>query len=169
MPKTVSIVGNSGSGKTTLIEKLLPELKRRGYRIGTIKHAAHMIDIDKKGKDSWRHRVAGADTVALAAPQTIALIKTVPEVTLDHLEHFFQDVDIVIIEGYKSQDRPKIEVFRTAAHEKPLCMDDPNLIAMVTDLTEDLSVPKFGLEEIVKLADFIEAKFIAMRVSAAGT
>ena len=77
MPVILSIVGKSGSGKTTLIEKLLPELKHRGMRIGTIKHSAHEMDMDKPGKDSWRHRQAGADTVMVVSPQTIAMVKSI--------------------------------------------------------------------------------------------
>jgi len=161
MPTVISIVGRSQSGKTTLIEKLIPELKRRGYRVGTIKHTHHALDVDKTGKDSARHRDAGADTVILASPGEIAMLKSDHPGTLDELIHYFEDVDLVITEGYKRTTRPKIEVVRTAHNPKPLCSDDPSLVAVVTDTELALSIPRFGLEEIRRIADFIEAAFLS--------
>jgi len=155
-----SVVGKSGSGKTTLIEKLIPELKRRGYKIGVIKHASHGFEIDHKGKDSWRHKAAGADTVIVAASERIAMVKDGDFSTLDSLEKYFQDMDILITEGYKYEDKPKIEIFRAEAHKEPLCRKDQNLIALVTDTDIDLNVPRFGLEDIKELADFIESRFL---------
>ncbi len=160
MTPIISVVGKSKSGKTTLIEKLIPELKRRGYRIGTIKHAFHGADIDKKGKDSWRHTAAGADTVLVASPGKIALVKNDNYENIDHLAKHFQDMDIVITEGFKRENKPKIEIFRTAAHKEPLCRNNSDLIALVTDADIDLKVPRFGLEHIEKLADFIENKYL---------
>ena len=160
MPQIISIVGKSGSGKTTLLEKLIAELKKRGYKIGTIKHASEGFDIDKEGKDSWRHRQAGADTVVVASTGQIAMVKNDSHETLDDLEKYFPDMDIIITEGFKRENKPKIEVFRTEKHRKPLCHDDTNLIAFVTNTKQNLSVPIFGLEEIKKLADFIENKYL---------
>ena len=161
MSVMISVVGKSGSGKTTLIEKLIPELKRRGYRIGTIKHAAHVIDMDKKGKDSWRHRNAGADTVVVAGPASIAMVKNCSGAVLDDMVRFFDDVDLIITEGYKSADRPKIEIFRRAAHREPLCARNSGLVALVSD-DEGVcpEVPSFGLEDVAGLADFIENTFL---------
>ncbi len=161
MPAIISIVGRSQSGKTTLIEKLIPEIKRRGYRIGTIKHTHHALDIDKTGKDSSRHRQAGADTVILAAPGEIAMLKSGHPDTLDELVDFFSDVDLLITEGYKKSPRPKIEVVRTARNPVPFCKDDPNLKAIVTDARLDLGIPRFGLDEIERIADFIESSFLS--------
>jgi molybdopterin-guanine dinucleotide biosynthesis protein B len=155
MPEIISIVGKSGSGKTTLLEKLIPALKRRGLRIGTIKHAAHGIDADRKGKDSWRHRQAGADTVVVAGPETVVMVKTAGGGGIDALAVYFQDVDLVLTEGFKREDRPKIEIFRTAAHSEPLCLGDRRLIAFVSDAQVDPGVPLFGLEAVEALADFI--------------
>jgi molybdopterin-guanine dinucleotide biosynthesis protein B len=163
MPVILSIVGKSGSGKTTLIEKLVPELKRRGMRIGTIKHSAHKIEMDKPGKDSWRHKQAGADTVMVAAPQTIAMVKSMPATNLDELEKYFDDVDLVLTEGFKTGPMPKIEVFRQAVHTEPLCRGDDQLIAFVTDTTTDLGVPVFGLNDVAQLADLIEKRISAAR------
>jgi len=160
MPPIISVVGKSGSGKTTLIEKLIPEMKKRGYRIAIIKHAFHQFDIDKEGKDSWRHRAAGADTVIVASHGRIAMVKNHNSENIDSMEAYFSDMDIVITEGYKRENKPKIEVFRSAAHKEPLCLGNNDLIALVTDTDVDLNVPRFGLEDIQKLADFIEKKYL---------
>ncbi len=161
MPQIISIVGKSKSGKTTLIEKLIPELKKRGHQIGIIKHAFHHFDIDKKGKDSWRHKAAGADTVIVATQGRIAMVKDDDSENLDHIASYLRDMDLIITEGYKREKKPKIEIFREAApHKAPLCDGDETLIAFVTDTDIDLKVPKFGLEDIGKLADFIENKYL---------
>ncbi len=160
MPQIISIVGKSESGKTTLIEKLIAELKSRGYRIGTIKHASKGFDIDKKGKDSWRHKEAGADTVVVASSGKIAMVKNESHETLDDLEKYFPDMNLVITEGFKKENKPKIEIFRVEKHKNPLCPGDSNLIAFVTNTKQNLNVPIFGLEEIRELADFIEKKYL---------
>lgn len=160
MPPIISVVGTSNVGKTTLIEKLIPVLKRRGYRIGVVKHAHHGFSIDRKGKDSWRHRTAGADTVMVASPGKIAMVKDEPCEDLACLEKYFEGMDLVITEGYKRETKPKIEVFRKAASKSPVCLDNHNLIALVTDADIDAKVPKFGLEDIENLADLIEKRFL---------
>ncbi len=160
MPPIISIVGNSNSGKTTLIEKLIPELKKRGYRVGVIKHAHHGFNIDKKGKDSWRHKVAGADTVLVSSPGRIAMVKDEPCGSLDCLQPYFTDLDLVITEGYKREDKPKIEVFRNSLHPSPACTNNDHLIAMVTDSEIDIEVPTFGLEAVESIVDFIENRFL---------
>ena len=160
MPPIICIVGRSQSGKTTLIEKLIPALKNRGYRIGTIKHSHHIFDFDKTGKDSWRHRDAGAETVIIASPGKIALVKNDHEGTLDSLREFFGDMDLVITEGFKNERKPRIEVFRKANHDIPISIGNPHLVALVTDADVDLDVPCFGLEEVDALADLIEKKFL---------
>jgi molybdopterin-guanine dinucleotide biosynthesis protein B len=160
MPPVISIVGKSKSGKTTLIEKLIPELKRRGYKIGIIKHAFHEFEIDKKGKDSWRHKAAGAETVMVSSPRIITMVKDFQGETLDELETYFQNMDLIITEGFKKENKPQIEVFRKAQHETPLLPGNHNLFAMVTDADIHLEVPKFGLDEIEALANLIENKFL---------
>lgn len=156
----ISVVGKSKSGKTTLIEKLIPELKKRGYRVGTVKHASHDFDMDKKGKDSWRHKTAGADTVIIASSDRIAMMKDENSVSLESIEKYFDDVDLVITEGFKKENRPKIEVCRADRDQKPLCKDDKTLFAFVTDTDIILNVPTFGLEEIKALADLIEKRYL---------
>ena len=162
MPPIVSIVGKSNAGKTTLLERLVPELRQRGYRIGTIKHNVHGFDIDLEGKDSWRHKQAGAHTVVISSPKKIALVKDVEaEESPDSLaSKYFQDVDIILTEGYKKQDKPKIEVFRSQMDGRPLCKGDEHLVALVSDTSLDLCVPRFDLDDIKGLADFVEKRFL---------
>ncbi|MCJ7774745.1 MAG: molybdopterin-guanine dinucleotide biosynthesis protein B [Desulfobacterales bacterium] len=160
MTQIISIVGKSGSGKTTLIEKLIRELKQRGYRIGTVKHVFHKFEIDKKGKDSWRHMEAGADTVVVVSRDRIAMFKSGSCEDLNSLGIYFQDMDIILTEGFKEDKKPKIEVFRSSAHEEPLCLGDESLKAIVTDTKIDTDLPTFGLDEIKTLADFITEMFL---------
>lgn len=163
MPPIVSIVGQSESGKTTLIEKLIPLLTERGYRIGTIKHTHHAVDIDRSGKDSARHRTAGAETVMLASPGRIAMFKATASESLDGLIRYFDDVDLLITEGYKRENKPKIEVLRAAVGSELLCRDDPGLVAVATDADLDVHVPVFRLDDPVAIAEFIEQRFLASR------
>jgi len=160
MPQIICIVGRSQSGKTTLIEKLIPLLKHRGYKIGTIKHSHHIFDFDKTGKDSWRHRDAGAETVVIASAGKIAMVKNDDQGTLDGLQKFFDDMDLVITEGYKREAKPKIEVVRAARHTNVLLKADRHLVAVVSDINLNLKVPVFDLEDIDRLADFIEEKYL---------
>ena len=160
MPQIICIVGRSQSGKTTLIEKLIPELKHRGYRVGTIKHSHHIFDFDKSGKDSWRHKDAGAETVIIASPGKIAMVKNDHRGTLDGLQNFFDDLDLVITEGYKKESKPKIEVVRSARHAEALLKDDRHLVAVVSDVDLTMEIPVFGLDDIDQLANFIEQNFL---------
>ena len=160
MPPVLSIVGKSDSGKTTLIEKLIPALKRRGYRVGVVKHAHHGFDMDHRGKDSYRHRQAGADTVMIASPGQLAMIKQTTARSLDELAPYFEDVDLLITEGFKRDRAPKIEVFRSQRHHNPACLQDETLVAMVSDTAMDLMVPHFHLDDIEAITAFIEADVI---------
>lgn len=159
-PQVISVVGKSDSGKTTLVTKLIPVLKRRGYKLGIIKHAFHGFDADREGKDSWRHKAAGADTVMVASPGRIAMVKDEAEDSLDDLARYFDDMDIVITEGYKREDKPKIEIFRRGKHTTPLCSKEDNLIAFVTDTDADPGVPRFGLEDVEGIVDLIERLYL---------
>ncbi len=161
MPLIISIVGKSNSGKTTFLEKLIPELKKKGYKIGIVKHSHHDIDIDKEGKDSWRHQKAGADNVMAVSPGKIAMVKkTATEISLDELQIFFSDMDLVITEGYKKENKPKIEIFREEIHKTTLCGVEDNLAALVTDSDIAANVPVFGTKNFKEVADFIETTFI---------
>jgi molybdopterin-guanine dinucleotide biosynthesis protein B len=162
MVPIVSIVGWSGSGKTTLIEKLLPELVRRGYRVATVKHDVYGFEIDHEGKDTWRHRKAGAACTLISSPQQLALIRDMDhDATLAEIRDLYvRDVDILLTEGFKRDIAPKIEVFRTGEHPSPLFADSPDLIAMLTDAGCATAAPRLGLEDIAQLADIIEEKFL---------
>jgi molybdopterin-guanine dinucleotide biosynthesis protein B len=161
LPPVISIVGKSESGKTTLIEQLLPELKRRGYRIGVVKHAHHGFDMDRKGKDSYRHKQAGADTVMIASPGRIAMIKDVRGERLDDLIPFFKDMDLLITEGFKRERVPKIEIFRAERHQHPACLEDDTLMAMVSDTPLDITVPQFATADIQAIAEFIVVRYLS--------
>jgi molybdopterin-guanine dinucleotide biosynthesis protein B len=158
----ISIVGKSDSGKTTLIEKLLPELIHRGYRVATVKHDTHGFEVDREGKDSWRHKKAGAQTVIISSPNKVALIQDVEkDLTLEEIrEKLIQGVDLILSEGYKKDIQPKIEVFRKEKHKELLCTKEDNLITIVSNQKFNIGVHCFGLEDMKGLADFIEKKFL---------
>jgi molybdopterin-guanine dinucleotide biosynthesis protein B len=158
----ISIVGKSDSGKTTLIEKLVPELTRKGYRVATVKHDVHGFEVDREGKDSWRHKQAGAHTVIISSPQKIALIRDVEkDSTLDEIRRrWVQDVDLLLSEGYKKDVQPKIEVFRKEKHKKLLCTKKDHLVAIVSNRKFNVGVPCFHLEDIKGLSNFIEKEFL---------
>lgn len=162
MPPILCIVGKSNSGKTTLIEKLVAELKNRGWKIGTVKHDVHGFDIDIPGKDSWRHRAAGADMVIISSPQKLALIKSVArDLTLDELvQQYFSDVDLVITEGYKKESKPKIEIHRQSISSQLLCGPGDNLRAVASDTRWEAGVPCFDLNDYKTIADFVEGTFM---------
>lgn len=170
MVPIVSIVGKSGSGKTTLLEKVIRELTRRGYTVGVLKHDAHGFEIDHEGKDSWRHKKAGASTVALSSPEKFAVIKDVkaewpPERII---QSYLADSDIVITEGYKTSWFPKIEVVRKAHSAKPVCAGSKELIAFVTDVKLKTKLPIMGLNDYRGVASFIVREIIRKR-NASGT
>jgi molybdopterin-guanine dinucleotide biosynthesis protein B len=166
MAVVVSVVGTSKAGKTTFLEKLIPELRRRGYRIGTIKHDVHdSFSLDQEGKDTWKHRQAGAQTVAISSPARVGLTKQVrEEMTLDQLAAlYFQDEDLVLTEGYKGGNKPKIEVCRKERQTQPICSEKDGLVAVVSDFPTGGGVPCFPLEDVGRVADFIEERFLEGR------
>jgi molybdopterin-guanine dinucleotide biosynthesis protein B len=157
----VSMVGKSGVGKTTILEPIIRELKRRGYRVATVKHDTHDFDIDKPGKDSWRLAQAGSDVVAISGPRKMALIRRLDtEMPLDDVLGLMQDVDIIITEGYKRGDKRKIEVTRAERSRELLCRPE-ELIAIMTDYPVDMPVPQFALEDAAGLVDLLEKELIA--------
>ncbi|MEK6559565.1 MAG: molybdopterin-guanine dinucleotide biosynthesis protein B, partial [Planctomycetota bacterium] len=121
----ISIAGVSNSGKTTLIVKLVKELKSRGYKVATIKHSHHSFELDTEGKDSWLHTKAGADAVVVTSHNTLGVIRHSPkEISLlEIINTYLQDMDIIIVEGYKSENIPKIEVFRSEISTELVCKD----------------------------------------------
>jgi molybdopterin-guanine dinucleotide biosynthesis protein MobB len=154
------IAGFKNAGKTTLVVGLLRELTGRGFRLATVKHAHHEFDIDHPGKDSYRHREAGAEEVIVASARRWAHIKELvdePEPVLADLLQHIGDVDLVLVEGYKYGDHPRLEV-RLAGQKEPLLAEsNPEICAVVCDepLLE-LTVPQFDRADIAGIADFIE-------------
>ncbi|MFH2121460.1 MAG: molybdopterin-guanine dinucleotide biosynthesis protein B [Pseudomonadota bacterium] len=163
--KAVSIVAKSGTGKTTLLEKVIPILKERGYRVGVIKHDAHRFDIDHPGKDSHRLASAGADTLLLASPEKLALVKkhsASPPIE-ELLAAYFTDVDIVLTEGFKHGSLSKIELHRKERSATLICRgaeNDPTLLAVASDEPLELDVPVLDLNDAGAIADFIEERFL---------
>lgn len=162
-PKVVLIVGYKKVGKTTLIERLIPELAGRGYRVGTVKHhhSDYPVSVDTAGTDTWRHRHAGAASVALATPTDIAMFRdATSSLTLDQLVSTLGATDIVLVEGFHEEARPKIEVLAEPTGEA-LCKMDRNLIALVTPGAGPTALPSFAPSDIKPLADLIERQVIA--------
>jgi molybdopterin-guanine dinucleotide biosynthesis protein B len=165
LPPIVSVVGKSDTGKTTLMVKLIAELKRRGYRVATIKHDVHGFDIDTPGKDSWRHAVAGSDVVFIASPQKLAMVRRLDsEWPIDEIASMCVDVDIVLTEGYKREDKPKIEVSRKAKGIELLC-DSKDLVAIAADQLFELDVPQFHLDDVEGLVDLLVESILQTRPS----
>ena len=159
-PPIVLIVGNSGSGKTTFIENLIPELIRRGVNVGTVKHDVHGFEMDKPGKDSWRHKQAGASITVISSPLQIGMVKDVDhDHKPDELLSLFVDVDIVLIEGFKRANKPKLEIFRSEISQQPLCENDKHLLALVSDATVDIDVPIFSSKDYHGVAEHLITHF----------
>ena len=148
----ISIVGRSNSGKTTLIEKLISELSGRGHRVATVKHDVHGFDIDKEGKDSWRHKKAGSQLVVISSPSKIAIIKDLEqEQDLEEIRRqWIHDVDIIVTEGYKRESFPKIEINLFQDPPEFVCSDDDNLIAVVAKVPRRGAVPTFSEGQIAE-------------------
>ena len=153
--KVVGFAGFSGSGKTTLVESLIGALKLRGLRVSVVKHAHHKFDIDHPGKDSYRHREAGAFEVVVASDQRLALIREFEQpsrLTAHHLiAELYDGVDWVLVEGFKDSDLPKVEVWRAANGKSALYPEDPFIVAVATDSAAQL--PQATLRPVLDLND----------------
>jgi len=160
MPPIVSIIGKSNSGKTGLIEKLVQELKSRGYRVATIKHTRQNLTFDEPGKDSWRHIQAGSDATMISGSDKLMLIKPVaPDISLEEIARLLgEDYDIILTEGFKQGDAPKIEVHRKEVG--PPFATVKKLIAIATDEPIETKRRQFPLDDIKGLADLLEQGFI---------
>jgi molybdopterin-guanine dinucleotide biosynthesis protein B len=160
LPPVLCITGFSGSGKTTVTVGLVAALKQRGMRVGTIKHDVHGFEMDRPGKDSWRHKQAGAATTIVTSASQIGMVMDVDH---DHqpteLLPLLSNVDIVLVEGFKRSNLPKIEVFRSENSKMPACRGDKNLIAVVSDAPLEWGVPRFASNEIDMLTHFILKRF----------
>ena len=157
----IGLAGWSGAGKTTFLIKLIAELKRRGYRLATIKHSSHAnVRADVPGSDSWRHAQAGSDIVVLATPRRLALFEQLQEgLSLDEVLARVHNVDIVLVEGFKSARIPKIEISRRERGEELLTRGE-DLVAVVTDSSWDVPAPQFGLDDASGVADLLERRFL---------
>lgn len=157
--KALGLAGFSGSGKTTLAVKLIPALIARGVRVSTVKHAHHAFDVDQPGKDSYEHRHAGAREVLVSSAHRWALMhehRGDEEPTLETLLAKLDPVDLVLVEGWKHGDHPKLEVHRPALGKPLLAMDDPNVVAVAADAPIDgLTVPRLPLDDVAAIAEFI--------------
>ena len=160
MVPIISVVGASGVGKTTFLERLIPELKGRGYRVAVVKHDVHGFEVDVPGKDSWRLAQAGSDVVVIAGSSKLARIERLEqERTLGEIAALLPDADIILTEGYSHGTAPKIEVFRRAVSPELLCTEEER-IALVTDQPVPLDVPQFGLDEVAGVVDLLEERFL---------
>lgn len=156
----VSFVGRSNSGKTTLIERVIPELVRAGYKVATVKHAGHGFDLDTEGKDSWRHKRAGASSVMVLSKGSMAMFADVSDqMTVEEVRDRFLDrtYDLIIAEGWKHEGYPKIVIVREQVGEIPVSTE--GLLAVVSDRQIDLSVPLFGLDDVAGVAALIMKQF----------
>jgi len=151
----ISFIGRSGVGKTTYLEKMIAELKRRGYRVGVIKHDIHGFEMDTPGKDTWRHAQAGADVVCISSADKFALIKKMQrDMPLAEIAGRMDDVDIILVEGYKNHSAHRVEIFRQAAGREPLCRPE-DIFAVISDTPLYPSLPHFGLNEPALFADYL--------------
>ena len=159
MPPVICIVGHSNSGKTTLVEKILPELKSRGYRVATAKHAQD-IDVDHSGTDSWRHVQSGSEAIVLASGERVVMVKpVVTSPSLDEVVRMLgENYDIILAEGFKNESAPKIEVQRNQTG--PLLTNLKGLFAVVSDEKISTSARQFAWSDTKSLCDLIEEGFI---------
>jgi molybdopterin-guanine dinucleotide biosynthesis protein B len=161
MRSIISIVGKSSAGKTTLLEKLIVELKQRGYKVAIVKHSHHKDDIDTAAKDTWRFTQAGSEISAINSLDHLAIYRRIDNY-FDPREissFVLWDYDIILTEGFKGSNYPKIEVHRRE-QGKELLTDPKNLLAVITDEPLDIDVPQFSRDNVVGIADIIEKMII---------
>ena len=156
--KVFGIAGYSGSGKTTLLEELIPQFTARGLRVSVIKHAHHGFDIDRPGKDSYRHREAGASEVLLSCNDRWALMherRDGSDVTLDELLARLAPCDLVLVEGFKQEPIPKLEVYRPENGKPPLFPERADIVAVASNVALATSLPRLALDDVAAIADFV--------------
>lgn len=163
LPPIISVVGTTGSGKTTFLEGLIQELKARNLKVGIIKNDTHGFEIDKPGKSTWRFREAGADNVMICGPDKMAFIEKHQEKKgLDYYLTFFPEMDLVLTEGFKRENKPKLELYRVENAKDYLLCDEDELVALITDdkPPRKINKPIFGFEDVTRIADFLVEKYI---------
>ena len=160
--RVIGFAGFSGAGKTTLIVRLIPELNRRGFSVSTIKHAHHNFDLDQPGKDSYEHRAAGACEVMVVSANRLALMRELrgaPEPSLAELLRLMAPVDLVLVEGFKRDPLPKIEVYRAANLKPPLHPRDDSIVALISDGADPpAGLPHASIDDIPSAADLVLAR-----------
>ena len=154
------VVGWKNSGKTTLMVKLIAAFTARGLNVSAVKHAHHAFDIDHEGRDSFRYRAAGAQTVAISSRARFAIMTELrerPEPTFEELAAAIEGADLILVEGFKSEKHPKLEVRRLDARDRtPLAPGDPSIVAIASDFALERShLPMFGLDDVEAIADFV--------------
>jgi molybdopterin-guanine dinucleotide biosynthesis protein B len=157
--KVIGLAGWSGAGKTTLLSRLIPYLRQQGLRVSVIKHAHHDFDVDQPGKDSWIHRQSGAEEVLVSSANRWALMHELrggPEPHLPDLLRKMSPVDLVVVEGFRSEPYRKIEVHRKANGKPPLFPADPAIAAIATDVAIETTLPVADLDDIPAIAAMIE-------------
>ena len=158
--RVIGLAGWSGAGKTTLIASIIPELTGRGLRVSTVKHAHHAFDVDQPGKDSYLHREAGATEVLVSSSQRFALMHELrgePEPTLNDLLRRLSPVDLVVVEGFKREAHPKLEVYRSETGKDLIHPGDPHIAAIATDAPGPFPIPRFALGDVAAIADWMLA------------
>lgn len=162
MASVLSIVGCGKCGKTTMVERLVAELTRRGYAVGTLKHDVHGFQMDREGKDTWRHRQAGARATLIIGPDQIGMVRsTTGEFSVHDAIALLGPVDLVITEGFKRANFPKLEIFSSVRNEGSLlCANDPQLLAVAGDLAVETPLPRFDWNDIAAIADFVVARLL---------
>jgi molybdopterin-guanine dinucleotide biosynthesis protein B len=157
--RIIGLAGWSGSGKTTLLTKVIPRIVERGFRVSTLKHAHHDFDIDQPGKDSHSHRVAGATEVLIGSERRWALMHELRDATEPRLAALLQKlspVDLVLIEGYKREPHPKLEVHRAAVGQPLLHPNDPSIVAIASDAPlPGITIPLVHLDDVARIADML--------------
>ncbi len=156
--KVYGVVGYKNAGKTGLMERLVTEITGRGFTVSTLKHAHHTFDVDHPGKDSYRHRHAGAHQVLLSSRARWALMTELrdnDEVPLAQLLRQLDPVDLILVEGYKRDDHPKVEAYRAETNHPIIAKDDPTIRAVASDCALDVTQPLFDLDDTKTIADFI--------------
>lgn len=165
----VCFVGASDCGKTTLIENIIPILNKKGFKVATVKNDIHGFDVDREGKDTYRHKKAGAHSVIISGPDTFAMISEGnAQMNLDdYLFLISSKVDIVLTEGFKSSKKPKIELFLKGVSSEIMCSNDPHLVAVATNDPESVKSlterPVIDLNNYDEIAEFIQKHFILPR------
>ena len=163
--KVIGLAGWSGAGKTTLLARVLPHLLGKGLRVSVIKHAHHSFDVDVPGKDSWVHRQSGATEVLVSSGKRWALmheLRGAPEPRLPELLKKMSPVDLVVVEGFKSEPHRKIEVHRAANGKAMLFPDDPAIVGIATDAAVETELPVAHLDDIPAIAAMMQRSAISV-------